>query len=225
MEFYEEDVRKYPLGEFLSSYSINPLLGTLLWCLMKIYLIRPQNNPFPVCRSLRENLVELNEIPERFQSEVSAELKILAEAGFIEPQLIKLLSGSRQSELKLSGITILALHAEKLMGVKVMIFFPDEEASVRMPYSLLSFPDSVSSLTTSNQKNLVDFDAGDSASSHPDATLVELIQIHQQRLAESNRSCLTIDHGDELLQLIEARDNRRLDYDISRGWLKRVYPS
>ncbi|WP_145451490.1 hypothetical protein [Gimesia panareensis] len=119
----------------------------------------------------------------------------------------------------------MALHAEKLMGVKVMIFFPDEESPVRMPYSLLSFPDSVSSLTTSNQKNLADFDTGDSASSHPDATLVELIQIHQQRLAELNRSCLTIDHGDELLQLIEARDNRRLDYDISRGWLKRVFPS
>ncbi|QDT81136.1 hypothetical protein Mal35_46140 [Gimesia maris] len=225
MELYEVDVRKYSLQEYLSTYSINTVLGTVLWFLMKVYLIRPQSNPFPLCRSQREQLIDLHEIPERYQTAVSAELKLLKEAGFIETQLIKLPSDSRQPEHKLAGITLMSLHEAKLMGVTVTVYFPDAGEPVRMSYYIVSFPDSVSSITTSNQRNLIDFEPADTASSHPGATLVELIQIHQQRIEDLNRSCLTIDNSEELLQLFEDRANRQLDYNISRGVLKRVGPS
>lgn len=225
MEYYVEDVRKYSLREFLSTYSINTILGTVLWFLTKIYLIRPQNKPFPLCRSQRENLIDLNEIPEHYQTAVSADLKILDEAGFIETQLIKLPSDSSQPEHKLAGITFMSLHVEKLMGVTFSVLFPDEGEPVRMSYYIVSFPDSVSSITTSDQRNLIDLEPGDTAISHPGATLVELIQIHKQRLEELNRSCLTIDNREALLQLFEDRDNRRIDYIISRGVLKQVDPS
>ena len=225
MEFYEEDVRRYSLREFLSNYSVNPLLGGILWFLMKIYLIRPQNKPFPVCRSFRENQVDLDQIPERYQPDILQELKILDEAGFIEPQLLKLISGPSKDDFKLSGVTIYALHQDKLMGISFVVYFPDGSESVRMSYYIVSFSDSTSSITTSDQRNLIDLEPGDTASCHTDATLAEMIQIHQQRLAELNESCLTIENGEELLQLFEDRENRRFDYDIKRGVMKRVYPS
>lgn len=225
MEYYKEDLRRYSLREFLSNYSVNTLLGAILWFLMKIYLIRPQNKPFAVCRSFMEKQVDLDQIPERYQPDISKELKILDEAGFIEPQLLKLNSGPIKDDSKLPGITIYALHQDKVMGISFVIYFPDETESFRSSYYIVSFPDSTSSITTSDQRNLIDLEPGDAASCDPDATLTELIQIHQQRLAELNESCLTIENGEELLQLFEDRENRKFDYDIKRGVMKRVDPS
>lgn len=114
MEFYISHIRKKTLREFLTEHPVNPVLGVIYWCLLKANIAKQQEYaPFVVFRSLRETLIDWNQIEERYVSNIETEMDILISAGFTETLLGNVLVGSTEEELKQVGVNLIACHKEK----------------------------------------------------------------------------------------------------------------
>lgn len=225
MEFYISHLRKKTLREFLAEYQINPVLGVIFWCLMKLRIANPQKTPFVVFRSTRETLIDLDQIDERYRSDIETKIKMLHDAGFPETLLGNVLLGSNKKELKQVGVNLIACHQEKRMAVLAGIRFYDEDEEIRMPFALISFLDdqvSVSSLNTAYQAT--DLPDGSKLKGFPDLTLTEMIEAHQQWTDTMDRDCLIIEDNEEFMRMYDVDGIRDFDAEIKRGIIERVYP-
>tara|TARA_R110002124_G_scaffold64557_7_gene176253 strand:+ start:2341 stop:3018 length:678 start_codon:yes stop_codon:yes gene_type:complete len=220
MQFYEQHYERYYLREYIGMWYPNILRAVLFWILIKLNLKQLKRKPFPVFRSIQDNLMELEQVAVIYQAEVQAELNLLASYGFVEPLLTGVISGSRLNELKLTGVGIISRHQKGDSVVSVILDFDDAQVKKR-PYFIFTFLNDVTGdITSSNGRFMCYSDPGGDIAYYPKVCFEELVEIHNQRIRGLNRNCSIINDNLELIKLSDERWVKSIDKLIRRGILK-----
>ncbi|QDT93164.1 hypothetical protein [Gimesia algae] len=220
MQFYEQHYERYCLREYIGMWYPNIPGAVIDWFLIKLNLKRLNRKPFPVFRSIQDNLMDLDQVPEIYQSEIQAELNLLSSYGFVHPILTGVISGSCINGLTLMGIGLLSRHQKGDSAVSVIIDFHEGQVT-RRPYFIFTFYDDLpGDVTSSNGRFMCYSDPGDDIAYYPTVNFEELTQLHYQKIMYLKRACLIINDNEELIQLSDERLVKSIDQLIHRGILK-----
>ena len=191
MQFYEQHYERYYLREYIGMWYPNILRAVLFWILIKLNLKQLKRKPFPVFRSIQDNLMELEQV-----------------------------AGSRLNELKLTGVGIISRHQKGDSVVSVILDFDDAQVKKR-PYFIFTFLNDVTGdITSSNGRFMCYSDPGGDIAYYPKVCFEELVEIHNQRIRGLNRNCSIINDNLELIKLSDERWVKSIDKLIRRGILK-----
>ncbi|QDV52756.1 hypothetical protein [Gimesia fumaroli] len=224
MQFYEQHYARYCLREYIGMWYPNILGAVLYWIMIKLNIKRLKRKPFPVFRSVQDNLMDLDQVPEIYQAEIQAELNLLSRYGFVDPLVGGVISGSSLNGLTQTGISLLSRHQKVDSAVSVIIDF-HEGQTTRRPYFIFTFiEDPPSDITSSNGRLMCYSDPGGDIAYYPNICFEELLQVHNQRIMGLNKTCLIINDNEELIRLSDERLVKSIDKLIRRGILALVEP-
>tara|TARA_R110002111_G_scaffold127516_3_gene192432 strand:+ start:2973 stop:3779 length:807 start_codon:yes stop_codon:yes gene_type:complete len=223
MQFYEEHIERLNLSELIRLWSPQTLKAVIVWFLMRIRLAQVKPRISELNDDISERLIEIDQIPQHAQPELVSIMNQLEDHGFVDPLIESHLEGSRFDNLKMIGARVLVRHKSGGCMAIVMMYFGEESSSLK-PVSIDTFIDTVTTVSTTNRRRDYNEAPGHSVTYYPGISFEDLIEIHQQAIANRGGGIHFIHHQDEMLTYAQGLVDRSIDHLVQRGYLVKTEP-